>query len=124
MSEYQRYEDQGSEYQAKATKEQYKVNQAKMIEKLKGIADKNGFSHNHPEVQKSIARYIDPDDGTQRDNLAASNAVTSASEEPSQDWSDTHGEWWYAQDRNDQPTGDFAQDVSPQFDGGEGSGAN
>lgn len=45
--------------------------------------------------------------------------------EPDQDWYDTNGEWWYAQDRNDQPSGEFAQDVSPQFDGGgEGDGAN
>ena len=39
--------------------------------------------------------------------------------EPDQDWYDTNGEWWYAQDRNDQPTGSFSQEISPQFDGGD-----
>ena len=43
--------------------------------------------------------------------------------EPDQNWYDTNGEWWYAQNRNDQPSGGFAQDVSPQFDGGNGETA-
>lgn len=112
---YESYEDQAPEVQAKGTKDQYKAAQGKTADRVRAAADKLGVAHDHPDVQKRLAFYADPSDGTQADNIAAAQAVDSASGEPNQEWFDNNGEWWYQQERNKMPEGDFTPEVSAQF---------